>query len=118
MSALDPQPGSEDVYFKAEGCFHGLSTLLALIYYVFWNAPRSKTAPLSILFDRIMYCKAKKPEIPVIPNLENEEFSTAIREFKVWDDEKTGVRYSWTLFYVFLILGSFSIMMSMCNFSE
>jgi hypothetical protein len=64
----DIRPGNKDTYFKYEACLSGFISLFALIYYCFWHGPRSTTAPFSILFDKVFYNKAKKPEVPLIPD--------------------------------------------------
>jgi hypothetical protein len=92
------------------------------MYYIFWHGPRSQKAPMSVLFDKIVYWKAKKPEVPVVPkNLhenDDEAYTSAVSALRVWDDEKVGVRYSWSIFYTVMILGSLTIMMGMTNFAE
>jgi hypothetical protein len=47
-----------------------------------------------------------------------EIYADAVKNFKVFDDEKDGVRYSWSLFYIFMILGSLSIMIGMTGLTE
>lgn len=47
-----------------------------------------------------------------------EDYANAIKEFKVWDDEKEGVRYSWSMFYFFMIIGSMNIMMQITSLSD
>ncbi len=181
--------GNKDTYFKPEGVLHGLLSFFALVYFVFWHGPRSPTAPMSLLFDKIFFSVAKKSEVPVIPTFtkktqdndiavveslgtavdsttlstsgnadsinspqsskdiakkpdeesqitvvdgesataeketqidENPEeiYADAVKNFKVFDDEKDGVRYSWSLFYIFMILGSLSIMIGMTGLTE
>lgn len=183
--------GNLDTNFKPESCIHGLLSFFALLYYVFWHGPRTTTAPMSILFDKIFFSMSKKSELPVIPvfdkkiaeeSIDNakpnedvtssgnandvdpptatpagiegtthssssispesptttpadigattaeketqknddpaEDYANAIKEFKVWDDEKEGVRYSWSMFYFFMIIGSMNIMMQITSLSD
>lgn len=70
--------GNYDTYFKVEAFVHGITSFLALCYYLFGHGPRSTSAPLSVFFDKICYSKAKKPEIPVVPTLgkKNDDWPT------------------------------------------
>ncbi|CAL8071950.1 unnamed protein product [Orchesella dallaii] len=111
------QGGSTDVYFRSTGFYHGVMAILALLYFAFIHGPRSTTAPLSIVYDTIFKPKAR---IPLFPDMHNapEEFVTAVRNHKVWDDEDEDVGYSWSRFYFMMVIGSLSLMMAMTNFTN
>jgi len=66
------------------------------------------------------YLISDKARIPVFPNADDspQEFLDAIKNYKVWDDEYEEVAYSWSLFYVMMTMGGFSLMMSMTNFID
>jgi len=91
--------------------------ILTLLYFAYIHGPRAPQAPLSMAYDFFLQPKAR---IPLFPDLHDapEEFITAIRNYKVWDDEDEDVGYSWSRFYVMMALGSLSLMMAMTNFTK
>lgn len=111
------QKGSWDIYFRSTGLFHGILAILALFYFVFVHGPRTETAPLSITYYYLLEDNAR---IPVFPDEDDspKEYLTAIENHEVWDDEQEEVAYSWSFFYVIMMLSGFSLMMAMTNFTK
>lgn len=110
--------GTHDTYFRFPGFFHGVIALFTLIYFAFIHGPRSRTAPLSLGYRH--FISGGYDREPVIPEPQRspDDFKKAVEHLETWDDEKEKVAQSWTMFYLMMLFGSLSLMMSMTNFTD